>query len=235
MTDLNDSQEHIKLDRETIFHHHLAQDKEKLALYDEAVQKGLISNFDQVIITRLRKLYYGLYSGLIYMYYAPTDFDNIGDKAELLTHAIEDKDYTLVHGLTDSTKDIPFYLYDANHLDCNVWFEIREGQKVWVYDLFSMLKIEKSVYYALEHPQITKSIPKDILMDNQGRFREDYSIYNDGFNFMLLKLLPEMEKNLEKHPFKELLESEITRFKKDVDYENIRDETEEFLENHQRR
>ena len=137
----------IKLNKETVLNHYISQNKEKLDLYNQAIADGKITDFDQVILTRLRKLYYGIYSGLIYMYFEPTNFNNIGNKAELMTHVLEDKQYQLVHGNIDSTRNIPFFMYGVEHLDYNSWLEVQEGQKVWVYDLFSMLKIEKSVYY----------------------------------------------------------------------------------------
>ena len=58
----------IKLNKETVFHHYISQNKEKLVLYNQTVIDGKITDFDQVILTRLRKLYYGIYSGLIYIF-----------------------------------------------------------------------------------------------------------------------------------------------------------------------
>lgn len=211
----------IKLNCETIFMHHISQDKNKLEIYKKAVQEGKITNFDQTTITRLRRLYFGYLSGLIYMYYEPTYFNNIGNKAELLTHALEDKDYVLVHGNVDSTRDIPFFMYGVEHLDRNSWFEVKEGPKTWIYDLFSMLKIEKSVYYELEKPEIIRTITKKEIMSHPGREQNDFRVYHNGLDFMLVKALPEMEKNMEKHPFKDILSPEITRFKKEINFEDM--------------
>ncbi len=211
----------IKLNGETVFFHNLSQDKDKLELYKKAVTDGKITNFDQTTITRLRKLYYGFYSGLIYMYYEPTNFNNIANKTELLTHTMEDKEYKIVHGDTDSTRNIPFFMYGVKHLDSNSWLEVEEGQKVWVYDLFSMLKIEKSIYYKLENPKVNRVIPKSAIMDHPGRERDDYRTYHNGFDFMLVGIIPDMEKNMAIHPFKEILSPEITRFKKEINFEDM--------------
>ena len=220
----------IKLDGETVFFHNLSQDKDKLDIYNKAVAEEKITDFDQTTLTRLRKLYYGFISGLIYIYYEPTTFDNLANKAELLTHVFEDKSYRLVHGDTDSTRDIPFYMYGINHLDYNSWLEVKEGQKTWVYDLFSMLKIEKSVYYKLENPDITGVMSKDEIMTHPAREKNDYKTYHDGMNFMLIEMFPRMEKSLKTHPFRKILAPEITRFKKFVDFDNIILETHEILE-----
>lgn len=219
----------MTLNGETIFYHNISQNPEKLAIYNKAISEGKISDFDQTTLTRLRKLYYGFYSGLIYMYYEQTNTNNIANKAELLTHVLEDKDYELVHGDTDSTRSIPFSTYGKEPLNFNSWFEVKEGQKVWVYDLFSMLRIEKSVYYKLENPNVEKIFSKDSIMSHPGRERDDYSEYHDGMNFMLVEILPKMEKNLPNHPFKEILAPEITRFKKDIDYDNITSEVQRVV------
>ena len=225
----------IKLNKETVFHHYISQNKEKLDLYNQAVIDGKITDFDQVVLTRLRKLYYGIYSGLIYMYFEPTNFHNIGDKAELMTHVLEDKQYQLVHGNTDSTRNIPFFMYGVEHLDYNSWLEVQEGQKVWVYDLFSMLKIEKSVYYKLENPTITKVVSKDAIMSHPGRDRDDYTFHADGGDFILKEKLPRMEQAMSSHPFSEILAPEITRYKKDINLDNVIAETHEILEEIQKK
>ena len=119
----------IQLKEETVFYHHLSQNKEKLELYKKAILEGKITEFDPTVLTRLRKLYYAFYSGLIYIYYIPTDFENIGSKLELLTYALEDKKFQIVHGNTDSTREIPFDQYDSKPLDDNSWIEVEEEQK----------------------------------------------------------------------------------------------------------
>lgn len=211
----------IKLNGETIFFHNLSQNQDKLQLYKKAVSEGKITNFDQTTLTRLRKLYYAFYSGLIYMYYEPTDFNNIGNKVELLTHVLEDKKFQIVHGDTDSTRDIKFFLYGTKHLDFNSWIEVEEGQKTWVYDLFSLLKIEKSVYYQLEHPSINKVIPGEAVLNHPGRDRENYTEFHDGFIEILFSQMPIMEKNMNRHPFKEILIPELMRFKNEINYDDL--------------
>lgn len=211
----------IKLNGETAFYHFIAQDKNKLDIYNRAEAEGKISHFDPTTITRLRKLYYGLYSGLIYMYMEPTTFNNIGNKVELLTHVLEDKKYNIVHGTTDSTQNFSFAMYGVEHLDFNSWVEVEEGNKTWVYDPFSLMRIEKEVYYKLENPKVSKVIPKRAIMEHPGRDRDDYTIYHDGFNYMLIGIFGELEKGMDSHPFKQILAPEITRFKKEINFDDI--------------
>lgn len=212
----------IELNGESVFVHNLSQDKEKYLKFLDGLKNGKITYFDQTTLTRLRKLYYGFYSAIIYLYYAPTDFDNIGNKVELLTHALEDKKFQIVHGSVDSTRNIKFFMYGVHHLDYNSWIEVEEGKTTWVYDLFSLLKFEKSLYYELEHPTVSKIIPGDAVLNHPGRDNEDFSTFHDGFVELLFKQMPMMEKNMDKHPFKDILAPELTRFKTDINYEDLK-------------
>lgn len=211
----------IKLKNETVFHNYISQDKDKLNLYDKAIADGKILEFDQTTMTRLRKLYYAYFSAIIYLFYYPTSFSNIANKLELFTFVFEDKEYNIVHGDTDSTRNIPFFMYNVEHLDYNSWLEVKEGQKVWVYDLFSMLKIEKEIYYKLENPIVKRIVPKSRIINHPGREKENFNIYHNGFDNMLVGLIPEMEKNMLNHPFADILIPEITRFKKEIDFEKL--------------
>ena len=221
--------EYIKLDGETVFEHNIKQDKEKYEIYKKAKEEGKIKEFDPIIIHRLRKLYYGLLTGLIYMYYYPTDFGTLGNKAEIFTHAIKDKNYKLVHGTTNSSRNIPFFRYGENHLDWNSWFEVEEGNKEWVYDLFSLLKIEKNIYYKLEDPYVNKIYSKEELTSHPGRVEDEYDTYHNGFDYLLLDIIPDIEKRMETHPYKNLLKPELDRFKYEIDYERIVLENKEII------
>ena len=108
-------------------------------------KNNLVKSFDQEIISELRKCYYGVFSGLIYIFSTDTTFSNIDNKVELLTWIFKDKNIKLVKGSTNSTRNILFYEYGQGHLDYNLWIEVEEGNKTWVYDLFSLLKINLEI------------------------------------------------------------------------------------------
>jgi len=221
MDNYQDLKESIQLDGETVFFHHLSQNKEKLELYKRAVLEGKITEFDPTTLTRLRKLYFAFYSGLIYLFYEPTSFDNIGNKLELLTHALEDRKFQIVHGSTDSTREIHFFLYETPHLDYNSWIEVEEGQKIWVYDLFSLLRFEKDTYYQLEQPKVDRVIPKEVILNHPGREKQEYTKFHDGFIEILFAQMPTIEKNMDHHPFKEILIPELMRFKRGIHYDDL--------------
>lgn len=211
----------IKLDGETVFYHHLSQNNEKLKIFKNALNDGKIMMFDQSLMSRLRKMYYGFYSAIIYIFGYPTSFENMGNKLELLVHALEDKDYKIVHGITDSVREIPFFMYGVKHLDCNSWIEVDEGDKIYVYDLFSLMKFDMDVYYRLENPSKTVEYSKSAIINNEEYDRDNFKTYNDGFNFMLVKTIPMMVASLPKHPFRSILEPEISRFKKEIGYDDV--------------
>ena len=149
--------------------------KKKDDLYQKLIygfKNNLVKSFDQETISELRKCYYGIFSGLIYIFSTDTTFSNIDNKAELLIWIFKDKNIKLVKGSTNSTRNILFYEYGQGHLDYNLWIEVEEGNKTWVYDLFSLLKMEKDFYYKLEEPMIEKIYLKDVLDLNK-----DFSIF----------------------------------------------------------
>ena len=220
----------IYLDQETVFHHHISQDQDKLKIYNEALETRKIRYFDETTRRRLSKLYYGMYSGLIYMYAFPTDFNSVGNKIELLTYALNDKDYTICHGQTDSTRDIPFFMYaNHQHLDSASWVEIEDGNTTWVYDPFSLLQIEKETYHKLEHPEITNKISANVIRNHPRREEDDYTYHHDGFDYMLLDIFPRFEEYLPHHPYKDILGPELDRYKKDIDYDSISIREEEMF------
>lgn len=218
----------IKLDGETVFFHHLSQDMNKLKVFRDALERGKITCFDQNTISRLRKMYYGFYSALIFMFYAPTSFNNIGSRVELLCHALEDKDFQIVHGMTDSAREIPFFMYGVEHLDIDSWLEVREGHKIYVYDLFSLMKFEKDVFYALEHPDVQSVVLKSTIQNHKMYDENSFKTLTDAFNIVLAGTIPEMEKNMPNHPFKDILIPEISRYKEFIHFDDIELKYEEF-------
>lgn len=204
---------------ETIFFQHLSKKEEKLKLFQKGLEEKLITPFDPTILTRLRKTYYSFYSGLLYLYVEPTDFETIGNKIEILTHVLENDDYRIVHADTDSTREIHFNEYQEKHLDFSSFIEIKRGHKTYVYDPFSLLCFEKNLFYQLEHPEIRRSVPKEIIQRNAAYQEDDFQTPHD--TWMLVEFLPRMAKIIAKSPYKDFLEKELTRYKEEVSYEDV--------------
>lgn len=206
--------------RETTFYKHISKNPEKKLLFDKACEKGLIQEFDQATITNLRKLYFSCLSGLLYVYGHDTTFSTLGNKLLLLSHALENEDFELVHGETNSTREIMFFQYNQEHLDHNSWIEVKKGNKTWVYDPFSLLMFNKDVYYELENPKVGQRIPKKDIISHPSRKEDDFFQISD--TWLLPEYLQRLEKKSETSPYKDLLQTEITRLKAVSNYDNIK-------------
>lgn len=135
----------------------------------------------------------------------------------MLIWIFKDKNIKLVKGSTNSTRNILFYEYGQGHLDYNLWIEVEEGNKIWVYDLFSLLKMEKDFFYKLEEPMIEKIYLKDVLDLNK-----DFSIFSNQYDNLLYEMIDKLKESLEDSPYKELLIPEIIRYKDNISKEKVK-------------
>lgn len=200
-----------KVNGETSFITSVKKNKTRNKLLSDGIAYGKVKSFDQDIITDLRKCYFDTFSGLMYMYLSETSFCNISSKAKLFAWILRDKNFKLVKGNIYSTKNTLFYIYGVKHLDYNLWFEVVEGNKEWVYDLYSLLKIEKNLYYELEEPVI-----EEIYLKDEIDLEHDHSNYNNKYDSLIYEMLDSIENELENHPYRELLEPEIVKYRSDI-------------------
>lgn len=149
----------------------------------------------------------------------PTSFSTIGNKIQLLTHAFADVNYRIVHGEVESTRKIMFAKYGVDHLDFNSWIEVKQGDKVWVYDTFSMLKMERSTYYKLEDPLIKKIIKKSTVEAHSARYEDNFSTIRN--EWMLVGFIPIIEQSLVNNPYCDMLKVELAKFKQEVGYDEV--------------
>lgn len=205
--------------RNTTFYQHLVKDREKKELFEHNFQRGHIEEFPSSIMTRLRRSYFGYTTGLLYLYGEDTTFATIGNKVQLLCNALVNDDYKIVHGDTDSTRQINFNSYHQEHLDYNSWIEVKRGNKTFVYDLFSLLKYDKDLYYQLEHPEIRRIIPKSLIESHPSHEEDDFSRISG--EFMLVGYIPMMEKKLKSSPYQDILKPELTRLRQIAGYDDI--------------
>lgn len=204
-----------------LFWKHLSKDKNKLEIFKKGLKTGQIQPFDINVLSRLRRLYYSCYSALIYLYGEETNFETIGNKIELLSLVFEKEDYTIVHADTDSTREIPFYLYKHKHLDNNSYMEVKRGNKTYVYDTFSMLRFAKEIYEQLEHPKILRKVSKKKILSRPARLCDRKSYDSPHDDWLAIGMIPHLEKNLKNSPYKNILKKELLRYKEELDYESI--------------
>lgn len=208
---------------ETIFFNHLKKYPDRLKLYNEARKNRKISEFDLELISKLKKVVYGGIPGNIYLYAFPTDFEHIGNKLEILSWAFRENDFKLVHGNTNSTKEIMFHEYNSKHLDYNSWIEVKIGLKEFVIDTFSMLMFEKDIYYQLENPQVLKVVPSEKINNHPARCDDDFSEEYASYDSLLL-LMDGLEHLINNSPYKDYLTKELDKLKSKIDYDKMMQE-----------
>lgn len=206
----------------TAFFEIIKSDENKLKLFKEGLSDGRIQPFDQETISKLRRVYYSCLNGVLYLYGMPINDGTIGNKMEILSYIFQDEDFKIVHGHTDSSKQLVFPQYNKNKLDCNSWIEVSHGAKVWVYDTISMLKFEKDIFYKLENPDVFRIVPKAYIEAHPARSDEDDDyFYYPHDKWLLLDYIPNLEKIAQIHPYKEILLPEIARYKQEIDFDRV--------------
>lgn len=204
---------------QNLFYFNLEENSNKLYFFEKSLQEGLISDFDDYTLKNLRKIYYSFYSAILYLYGEPTNFYTIITKVEILALAFQNKNYRVVYGYTNSTRQINFLKYSNNYLDYNSWIEVEIDGKEYVYDLFSMMRFEKDVFYKIENPDIFKSLSKKRIELQMSKYVSDYLRPRDIW--MLVDFIPEFEKKIENLSNKDILLLELERYKKEIDYEKV--------------
>ena len=206
---------------ETIFYSHIKENTNRLALYNKGISDGKIQEFNLELLAKLKKTIYGGIPGNIYLYAFPTNFETIGNKIEILAWVFKNEKYKIIHANTNSTKEIMFYKYNSKHLDFNSWIEVKNGPKEYVIDPFSMLMIEKELYYEIENPEIIKVITSDEIDNHSIRSDIDFSEAFASYDSLLI-LMDTLEQLAKISPYKKYLEKEIEKLKAKVDYNQMK-------------
>lgn len=225
---------------ETVFIQELKKDRKRYIEFLNAKKLYLVTEFDEEIKSRLRKIYWGgFFQALIYMYYLPTDFENIINKVELLSQAFKDEEYNVVHASTNSVRTTPFFQYKVQHLDYNSYIEIKRGNNTWVYDLYSMLKFDKGVYETLEEPRSHTNDSGDLslleIISHKKIEELNRLVGEEDYSFRCEEIyVKTMEKILEllplNHPYREQILKEIELDKKVNNFDELKRRV-EFEEN----
>lgn len=200
-----------------LFYENIKKDPEKRKVFEDAREIGLIQPFDPEVLTRLRRTYYGGLSGLLYLYAFSTTSETIGTKIEILSYVFEEQEYTILHGDTDSTKMMSNCRM-SEKLDYNSWIEVQKKRKIWVYDTFSMRKIEKGIYYRLERPKVHREIPRRVIQSISTRDENNLSLSELDDSLLFLPIVSQIENSLEKNPYYKFLKPELERYKEIVKY-----------------
>ena len=208
--------------------------KKRDALCNFGLLFGLIKPYDDQLIEKLRDVYYGGIPASICLLSERGVCHHCYDRALLLCHAFKDDNFRMVDadidGITLNPEYVDYYRgvpHYGNH--CFIEKKDEKGM-VWVYDTTAMLIYEKSLFYAIQRPKITKVNEKEAVL-NYCEFIdvENANIENDKYAVPLL--LPLIEKQLEGQKiYKEEVEREIKLYKEKINYDSLCSELPSFKE-----
>lgn len=198
-------------------------------LFNYGVKHGLINTYDKKLIENLRHIYSGGVPASILLLHSKLSNGHCYDIGRLVTLGFGDDDFEVVNADINSLKLNPRYIDEykyengsehfANH--CFAERTLKDGT-TWVYDTSIGLVFEKSLYYKMENPKITKVSDKEsTLKFLYYDFQRDSDIERD--KYVLPFILPNIEKDLVTiQPFYlKLLKQEIEILKQEVNYDNI--------------
>lgn len=202
------------------------------ALLCYGASKGLVKTYDEELLSNLRHIYYGGVPASILLLHEGMCNGHCYDRGPLVTLGFGDDDFQVVDADIDGIKLRPKYVdeyrkgewgaYYANH--CFAERTASDGT-VWVYDTSAGLVIEKSLYYKMENPRITKTNDRETTLRYlYYDFLRDSNIERDKYALHII--LPLLERKLKPtQPFYlEQLKREIAILKEEVDYEGICEE-----------
>lgn len=140
-------------------------------LFDYGVKHGLIGAYDKKLIENLRHIYYGGLPASVLLLHGKLSNGYCYDRGTLVTLGFGDDDFQVVNADIDSLRLNPQCIDEyrtgngsehfANH--CFAERTLKDGTTL-VYDTSIGLVFEKSLYYKLENPKITKVNDKETTL-----------------------------------------------------------------------
>ncbi len=195
------------------------------------LEKGYITPYDDVLIEKLRNVYYGGIPASILLLSNGMSNGNCYDRALLLSRAFldEEDDVSLIYASVDSLRlnpqfsdcDDPLY---ADH--CIMERTTKEGRHL-IYDTSSGFVYDKKLYWLMEHPKIRKINDKDSIIEmvKSDAYYHPEDIERDKYASPLILPMIEMTygRSTEMYSYLgiELLQREIEHFKKVINYDHV--------------
>ncbi len=191
-------------------------------LFNYGVKHGLIGAYDKKLIENLSHIYYGELPASILLLNGKLSNGHCYDRGTLVILGFGDDDFQVVDADIDSLRLNPQYIDEyrsgnrsehfANH--CFAERTLKDGTKL-VYGTSVGLVFEKSLYYKLENPKITKINDKETTLKFlYYDFQQDSDIERDKYALPLI--LPNIENCLvPTQPFY------LEQLKQEIDYDDI--------------
>lgn len=206
--------------------------KKKSILFSYGIKMGLIHSYEVELIENLRHIYYGGLPASILLLCHKMCNGHCYDRGLLVTLGFGDDDFKLVDADIDGiTLNPKFIDKDDEHYGNHCFAErTKKDGTTWVYDTSLGMVIEKSFYYLMERPKVTKVNDKQATMafcDYKDIKRAD--IEKDKYVLpIILPFVEEYAKN-GKTFYSEALKEEIAIFKQEIDYDGLCKEVDEDM------
>lgn len=197
--------------------------EKRKAMISFGLKQGFIKAYDDELIERLRGVSYGGIPASIIILCEELCDGNCYDRASLITLGFGDDDFCLVRADINGLKLNPKNNKKEQHNHCFVERKEKDG-KTWVYDTSLGVAFEKSLYYQIEEPVVTKISTKNEVMDylNDEFLKDEKSVSkNLASAVVLIPTLEKFAKNA-KGLYKKQLKDEVELFKQKLDYEKER-------------
>ena len=202
-------------------------------LYSWGLKNGKIKTYDEELIQKLRKVYYGGIPASVILLSNGMTNGHCYDRALLMSRAFLDDegDVKLLYATIDSLKLNPKFISDeplyADH--CIVERTTKNGQHL-IYDTSSGFIYDKDLYWKMENPKVrhvnNKESIKTFLEEDEEHYPEDL----ERDKYIAPLVLPMIEKTFgkptEMYSLKgiELLQREIEYYKNTIKYNDVVDE-----------
>ena len=205
--------------------------KKRLLIY--GLKNGLIKPYDDQLIEKLRKVYYGGIPASVILLSDGMTNGHCYDRALLMSRAFLDSedDVQLLYADIDSLKLNPKFISDsplyADH--CIVERITRDGKHL-IYDTSAGFVYDKKMYWLMEHPKVRKVNNKESIIKfiNEDEDFHPEDVERDKYIAPLV--LPMIEKTFgrpnEMYSLLgiELLQREIEYYKKTINYDGVVEE-----------
>ncbi len=211
--------------------------KERLLLI-WGLKNGLIIPYDDELIEKLRKVYYGGIPASVILLSNGMTNGHCYDRALLMSRAfLEDEgDVQLLYATIDSLKLNPKFICDdplyADH--CIVERITKDGRHL-IYDTSAGFIYDKKLYWLMENPKVRKVNSKEsikrFIEDDEDRYPED--VDRDKYAAPLILPMIEMTfgRPTEMYSAKgiELLQREIEHYKQQINYDGVVEEIDQDM------
>lgn len=197
------------------------------------LKNGLITPYDDQLIEKLRKVYYGGIPASVILLSDGMTNGHCYDRALLMSRAFldDEDDVKLLYADIDSLKLNPKFISDSPlYADHCIVERITKDGKHLIYDTSAGFVYDKKLYWLMEHPKVRKINNKESIIKfiNEDEDFHPEDVERDKYIAPLV--LPMIEKTFgrpnEMYSLLgiELLQREIEHYKKTINYDGVVEE-----------